>query len=200
MDDRHCHIAVVEPSSIIFEGLSNVLYRGLPAIGLYRLGDIHELELVLNRHRLNIVIINPLYIQSDKKHFLSLRQSKAGLQWIGLVYSFFDKDLLGLFDNTIQITDSPEVIISKLRSTKKPDHQFPEEDKTEPLSERELDVLGQLARGLSNKEIADKLNISIHTVISHRKNITHKTGIRSQAGLTIFAISNKIISLEDFPG
>jgi DNA-binding NarL/FixJ family response regulator len=67
---------------------------------------------------------------------------------------------------------------------------------SEQITERETDVLKLLVKGLSNKEIADKLNISIHTVISHRKNIIQKTGIKSQAGLTIYAISNKIVSLD----
>ena len=61
-----------------------------------------------------------------------------------------------------------------------------------------MDVLIHLVHGLSNKEIADKLNISIHTVVSHRKNIIQKTGIKSQAGLTIYAISKKIISIDSF--
>ncbi|MBK8882774.1 MAG: helix-turn-helix transcriptional regulator [Bacteroidales bacterium] len=65
------------------------------------------------------------------------------------------------------------------------------------LSERETEVLKLLSKGLSNKEIADSLNISIHTVISHRKNLTQKTGIKSQSGLTIYALSNNIISLEN---
>jgi DNA-binding CsgD family transcriptional regulator len=72
-----------------------------------------------------------------------------------------------------------------------------ENQQQETLSDRETEVLQQLVNGLSNKEIADKLNISIHTVISHRKNITQKTGIKSQSGLTIYALSNKIISLDN---
>jgi DNA-binding NarL/FixJ family response regulator len=64
------------------------------------------------------------------------------------------------------------------------------------LSERETEVLIQLVKGLSHKEIADKLNISIHTVTSHRKNIIEKTGIKSLSGLTIYAITKKIIPLE----
>jgi DNA-binding NarL/FixJ family response regulator len=67
----------------------------------------------------------------------------------------------------------------------------------EDLSEREIEVLSQLVKGLSNKEIADKLNISVHTVISHRKNITEKTGIKSLSGLTIYAITRKIIPLDN---
>ena len=61
------------------------------------------------------------------------------------------------------------------------------------LSRRETDVLVLVARGMTNKEIADALNVSIHTVISHRKNIMHKTGIKSVAGLTVYAILHNLI-------
>ena len=69
------------------------------------------------------------------------------------------------------------------------------EPETEALSEREKDVLIEIVKGLSNKEIADALCISIHTVITHRKNITRKLNIHSTAGLTIYAIVNKLINL-----
>lgn len=65
----------------------------------------------------------------------------------------------------------------------------------EELTERERDVLIQVVRGLSNKEIADVLCISMHTVVSHRKHITRKLNIHSIAGLTIYAIVNKLIDL-----
>ena len=61
------------------------------------------------------------------------------------------------------------------------------------LTKRETAVLVQLAQGKTNKEIADALNVSVHTVISHRKNITHKTGIKSVAGLTVYAMLNNLI-------
>ena len=63
------------------------------------------------------------------------------------------------------------------------------------MSERERDVLIQIVKGLSNKEIADVLHISMHTVISHRKHITHKLNIHSSAGLTIYAIVNTLVDL-----
>ena len=69
------------------------------------------------------------------------------------------------------------------------------EQATEELSEREKDVLIQVVRGLSNKEIADVLCISMHTVISHRKHITNKLNIHSTAGLTIYAIVNKLVDI-----
>ena len=71
-------------------------------------------------------------------------------------------------------------------------HQTPE---TEELSDREQDVLVQVVHGLSNKEIADVLCISTHTVISHRKNIARKLNIHSTAGLTIYAIVNKLVDI-----
>ena len=66
---------------------------------------------------------------------------------------------------------------------------------TEELSDRERDVLIQVVRGLSNKEIADVLCISMHTVVTHRKHITRKLNIHSTAGLTIYAIVNHLIDL-----
>ena len=65
--------------------------------------------------------------------------------------------------------------------------------KREQLSLRELDVLKEIAKGKINKEIADSLNISINTVITHRKNISSKLGIRTASGLSIYAIMNGII-------
>ncbi len=77
------------------------------------------------------------------------------------------------------------------------------EEKPEPvntdnqLSAREIDVLKLLVKGLSNKEVSNKLFISTHTVMSHRKNISRKLNIRSVAGLTVYAILNGIMSMED---
>ncbi len=63
------------------------------------------------------------------------------------------------------------------------------------LSEREKEILVSVAQGLLNKEIADKHNISINTVITHRKNITRKTGIKTVPGLTVYAILNNLIDI-----
>ena len=63
------------------------------------------------------------------------------------------------------------------------------------LSEREREVLVQVAKGLSNKEIANELCLSTHTVITHRKNIAVKLNIHSTAGLTIYAIANGLVEI-----
>ena len=66
----------------------------------------------------------------------------------------------------------------------------------EELSSREKEVLRLMIKGLINKEIAEKLNISLTTVISHRKNITEKLGIKSVPGLTIYAVMNGYVEAD----
>ena len=68
-------------------------------------------------------------------------------------------------------------------------------EKGEELSAREKEILVCVAKGMLNKEIADAENISIHTVITHRKNITRKTGIKTVAGLTVYALLNNLIDI-----
>lgn len=65
----------------------------------------------------------------------------------------------------------------------------------ELLSEREREIIAHIAGGLSNKQIADRLCLSVHTVTTHRRNIAQKLGIHSVAGLAIFAIANSLISI-----
>ena len=69
------------------------------------------------------------------------------------------------------------------------------EDDDTLLSPREKEILVCVAKGMLNKEIADEMNISIHTVITHRKNITRKTGIKTVAGLTVYALLNNLIDI-----
>jgi DNA-binding NarL/FixJ family response regulator len=75
--------------------------------------------------------------------------------------------------------------------------QSPKSDLNE-LSGRERDILAAVAKGLTNKEIADEFNISVYTVISHRRNISQKLGINSIPGLTVYAIMNKLVDMSDF--
>lgn len=71
------------------------------------------------------------------------------------------------------------------------------EDQSQALSQRELDVLRLVASGFLNKEIADKLNISLNTVLSHRKNITSKLGIKTVSGLIFYCITHGYISADE---
>ena len=68
-------------------------------------------------------------------------------------------------------------------------------DSAEALGQREKDVIVSLVQGMSNKEIADHLCISVNTVITHRRNIARKLQIHSPAGLTIYAIVNNLVDI-----
>lgn len=70
----------------------------------------------------------------------------------------------------------------------------PQEDRN--LSAREIEVLVLVSKGYINKEIADKLSISLTTVITHRKNITEKLGIKSVSGLTMYAVMNGYVEAD----
>ena len=65
------------------------------------------------------------------------------------------------------------------------------------LGPREKEIIACVAKGLSNKEIADELCLSVHTVATHRKNISAKLGIHSTAGLAIFAVIHHLVELKD---
>ena len=95
-----------------------------------------------------------------------------------------------------------DILVPMVRIIESPDVRLPQSGpgavsarKGEELSEREKEILVSVARGLLNKEIADRHNISINTVITHRKNITRKTGIKTVAGLTVYAILNNLIDI-----
>ena len=148
-------------------------------------------------YNINVVILNPSFIKNSNK-FIQKKALFSSVFWIGILYSVFDRKILNLLNSTIQITDSPEDISEIMQKPETSPCLQKNIPGPKQLTEREIEVLKQIALGLSNKEIGDKLNISIHTVVSHRKNIIRKTEIKSQAGLTIYAISNKIINIENY--
>jgi len=92
-----------------------------------------------------------------------------------------------------------KILVPKIKRLEKnaPNEEIKVTKETEDLSDREKDIVRSVAKGLSNKEIADERFISIHTVITHRRNISRKLGIHSPAGLTVYAILNNLVNIED---
>ncbi|MCD8137849.1 MAG: LuxR C-terminal-related transcriptional regulator [Parabacteroides gordonii] len=100
--------------------------------------------------------------------------------------------------NHITIKAPQEIIIEQLQQLMTNDNSANLSGETnKDLSTREMDVLQLIVKGIANKEIADKLSISLNTVLTHRKNITAKLGIKTVSGLTFYAIMNGIISGND---
>ncbi|MBX3006878.1 MAG: response regulator transcription factor [Melioribacteraceae bacterium] len=198
MSRKIINIALLEPSQIVNEGLTNLFMKSGQYFKLFRVENFDELEKLMEKEIIDIALVNPSFIQNRDKEFITLKKNNHTRCWIALVYTFFNQQILSLFDNTINITDSPDTIIKLVNKLFVGTSENQMQNMHEQLSEREIEVLKLVVSGMSNKEIADKLFISVHTVVSHRKNISQKTGIKSQSGLTIYAISNKIIQLDNF--
>lgn len=197
MKKKPIHIIIVESSNIIYEGLHAILNKTELPLHIHCINSISELQQINIRYQADIICINPVFIQNQLKNFIALKTEFENTQWIGIVHSFFDQQILSSFNYLIYINDSPCKIITLIKSLLIT-NQLSNKNNTQKkfLSDREIDVLKLLIDGNSNKKIAESLNISVNTIISHRKNISQKTGINSVSGLTIYAIINKIISID----
>ena len=184
-------VIICEASEIIANGLAEVIDSMAQFDVVARIESPEHLNEKITASDANIVIINPLLLGYQNKEFINqLGKEHPQLIIIALATAYLDHSVLTPYSGVIEINDTRPKIISKMNefaqseTTKKDDVE---------LSKREIDVLVAVAKGMMNKEIADLMNISIHTVISHRKNITRKTGIKSVSGLTVYALLNNLI-------
>lgn len=198
MRGKIINIIIADASEIINEGLSGIIMNTGQLFEVHSASNLCELEQMNIKIRAEIIFINPLLIQNQIKHFLSLKKEFPETQWIGMLYSYADPNILSELNAIININDSRNEIIGSIQKLISSEHLSDNQKQQETLSEREIDVLKLLVEGNANKEIADKLNISTHTVISHRKNISQKTGIKSVSGLTIYAVVKNIISIDSY--
>ena len=179
-------LLIVEPSELIIEGIKSFLEGQIRFKVLEPEMNTDHLAERLVAARPDIVLINPTLIDS-----VSHLRGEQPMAMVALVYQYVEREALKNYDAVIDIRDSRATIIETLAQaspgeTDSAKHNY-------ELTKRETAVLVQLAQGKTNKEIADALNVSVHTVISHRKNITHKTGIKSVAGLTVYAMLNNLL-------
>lgn len=194
MDKCRKNIVVLEPSKIVYEGLYASISKSEYEYAFFHIHTLSEIKELTSIKNISVVLINPALVQNRVSEFIRIKKQYNDIHWVGIIYCFFDNATLKLFDATFQITEDTTAIIRKINricNNKSSDSLHDEH-----LSKRETVVLKWLSKGLSNKEIADKLNVSIHTINTHRRNIMDKTGIRSLAGLTVYAVSKGIISLE----
>lgn len=176
--------------------MSPIIQLGLKSILLSRNIGINDVMnslsdyTVLSNLRDSLILIDTQYGDELKKHTKALKRN--GNTIIGISANGFTGSLGPVFDEIININDNADAIFLKISEYTNRVLDIKTDDQ---LSDRENEVLTMVAKGFSNKQIADQLFISIHTVITHRKNITFKLGIKSISGLTLYAALNNMIDL-----
>lgn len=190
-------IAVAEPSLIIRNGMLSVLKRfsGLN-IQIVEIPDVPKLDMILRMQHPDILIINPMLLG-----VFSLQQIKGDVEFrklkcVALQISLTDREAMKDYDQTISVYDTAEQIKEKIQQLQA-ELSEGDEEPTEQLSTREKEIIVCVVKGMTNKQVADQLCLSIHTVITHRRNIAAKLQIHSSAGLTIYAIVNKLVELNE---
>lgn len=190
------NIIILESSYILYSGLVKSFSAENFEAKITRADDLEMVEHLLKKMQQAALIVSPTVLINEEKTIQNFRNSCPEFYLVAFTYQLFDEKMLNQFDAVINIFDTPEKISQTLTILFSADKENDTLSNEKQLSDREIEVLKQLAVGLSNKEIADKLNISTNTVITHRKNISQKTGIKSVSGLTIYAVVNNYISID----
>jgi len=180
-------VMIVEPSEVIVDGLKATLQS--PDLKLLEAeSNIEKLDIQLDILKPDILIINPTLEDNVTK----LRNGR-NMAVAALLYQYVKQSRLRHFDAIIDIRDSRSSILQSVLDLSAKASNNEAAVSNHELTKRETAVLVEVAKGLSNKEIANKLNVSVFTVTTHRKNIVRKTGIKSVAGLTVYALLNNLI-------
>ncbi len=190
-------VVLITPSAMVSKGLEDILDES----GEFKVEECFRdisrpVEARLGTLDPDVVIIDPSVLD-----FRSRKDGRSRLADIcdSIVIALggpgLTDEVLRQYDGSISIYDSREDIIRKTRSSVEAKQSETSVSDSGELSAREKEILVCVAKGMLNKEIADKLCLSIYTVITHRKNITRKTGIKTVAGLTVYALLNNLIDM-----
>ncbi len=192
-------VVILTDSPMLAEGLESMLSRGSNYEVVAVEDSLKAAQESILRYRASILVVEPHLITREYRRnlrdHLAVPASESHFVLVALVARYTEQRILKQFDGLLELSNSRQDVRAILDNAVQ--HENPEEETSQPaggdLSDRERAVLICVARGKQNKEIADELSISPHTVISHRKNIVAKTGIKSVAGLTVYALMNGLI-------
>lgn len=184
-------IVICDESDIIAAGIKSIA----EGIRLSVVAHVRNQEQLLEKIRqtdAQIVIINLSILGQFRRDFIqNINNEFPDIEIVALITSYIDKKVTAQYDYVVSLNDSQEEIEALLQKVA---HDKKSKAADNNLSKREKDILVAVAKGMMNKEISEALNISIHTVITHRKNITKKTGIHSVSGFTVYALLNNLIN------
>lgn len=191
-------IVIAEPSAIIRSGLETILkrasgshFRLIEAVSAEALPDL------LRLHKPDMLLINPCLVGNSQLQHLKEEATCPEMRCVALLHQLMDSSLLRQYDEQLSIYDSPDEIRHKLDRLYNESVVVEEDEDQQVLSLREKEIVVCVVKGMTNREIADHLFLSAHTVITHRRNIARKLQIHSPSGLTIYAIVNKLVELGD---
>lgn len=180
-------ILVLTTSPLLNAGIRNMITNVGAKCDI--VSSIEFLERKLSHNTPDLAIIDPLLADKSTvdiiKHYCPV---------VGLAITQLPEITESLFDATIGIYDGASKWKSLLANAKKDSDSSAE---GHDLTPREVEVVRGIVKGLSNKQIASDINVSVNTVTTHRRNIAAKLDIHSAAGLTIYAIVKKIVSLDE---
>ena len=187
-------IAIIEKNTLTAMGLESIIEEFIPNAVVRVFSSFEELIADTPDMYAHYFVSSQIYFEhtvfflerSPKAIVLSAGESSTlnGVPFLNICLP--QKQLLRSFMN-LQSEGHKHTSHPHASRAKKPKPQ---------LSPREIDVLRLVVKGLTNKEIGDKLNIGLTTVISHRKNICEKVGIKSASGLAIFAVMQGYIEAD----
>lgn len=191
---KNSKILIAETSPLISGGLSSFFSDMNQITVVSVIDNIEDLQDKMIVHNPDVLVINPMMLGYTIGNFFKrLSQDYPNLNCVAIVTSYIDKSVLKYFKETIELNDNKQKVITKMLNLLNNNEEQSSQSDNFDLSNREIDVLVCVAKGMTNKDISDMLNISVHTVITHRKNIVKKTGIKSVAGLTVYALLNNLL-------
>ncbi|MFI3328377.1 MAG: helix-turn-helix transcriptional regulator [Rikenellaceae bacterium] len=186
-------IAILAANSLMGVGLQAILEQMLPFAAFKICDSFDDIAQSAPEELFHIFVAAHIVVKNGEFFGNAGRKNKT----IVLTNGTANAQLLDSYKQ-INISQSPEQIkgaIEQMHSHAHRAKKVESESDEKSLSSREIEVLKLVVEGLINKEIADRLNISVSTVITHRKNIVEKLGVRSVAGLTIYAVMKRFVEI-----
>ena len=191
-------VAIAESSVIVRGGLT-AAFKRLSAVKIQPIEVLSKeaLQDCLRMQLPDMLVVNPTFGDYFDVARFKEAMGDRKIRLIALVTSFVDQSLLSKYDEAISIFDDLDTLSRKLSGLLEVEDEEEVVDGQDVLSQREKEIVVCVVKGMTNKEIAESLYLSIHTVITHRRNISKKLQIHSSAGLTIYAIVNKLITISE---
>lgn len=190
---------VAEKSYLVRKGIVSIINRMESAVVSKEIENLESINSLILQIQPSFIVINPNLLP-EAEHFrnfdIGIDLSEKGVAIVSGQHH--RRGMINRFREYIHIDEEKAEIISKLKKLIEPSISAKDNlNMSHELSEREKTILRHVAMGLTNKEIAKRLFLSAHTVMTHRKNITNKLDIKTISGLTVYAILNNLISMDD---